>query len=60
MRIDLEARPNRSTLREILSPVIALLVAVIIGGVVVALMGRSPLTAFMVYFVDPIRCRRSQ
>lgn len=54
MRIDLEARPKRSTLREILSPVIALIVAVLIGGAVVAIMGRSPLTAFDVYFVQPL------
>ena len=54
MRIDLEARPQRSTLREILSPVAALVVAIVIGGIVVALMGRSPLTAFDVYFVEPL------
>src|SRR5579863_3571698 len=54
MRIDLEARPKRSTLREILSPVAALIVAIIVGGIVVAIMGRSPLKALMVYFVDPL------
>src|SRR5579863_5987638 len=54
MRIDLEARPKRSTLREILSVVAALIVAIVIGGVVVAIMGRSPLTAFDVYFVEPL------
>src|SRR5215475_9594471 len=54
MRIDLEARARRSRLREILSPVAALLVAIIIGGVVGAVMGRSPLTTFNVYFVEPL------
>src|ERR1700744_5991039 len=54
MRIDLETRAKRSTFREIVSPIIALIVAIIIGGVVVAIMGRSPLTAFDVYFVEPL------
>jgi general nucleoside transport system permease protein len=54
MRIDLEARPQRSTLREILAPVLALIVAILIGGIVIALMGRSTLTAFDVYFVEPL------
>jgi simple sugar transport system permease protein len=54
MRIDLEARPQRSTLREILAPIGALVVAILIGGIVVALMGRSTLEAFDVYFVEPL------
>jgi ABC-type uncharacterized transport system permease subunit len=54
MRIDLEARAQRSTTREILAPVIAMLVAIAIGGIVVTLMGRSPLRAFVVYFVEPL------
>jgi general nucleoside transport system permease protein len=54
MRIDLEARAQRSTLREILAPVGAMVVAIIIGGIVVALMGISPLAAFNVYFVEPL------
>lgn len=54
MRIDLEARRQRSTLREILAPVVALIVAILIGGIVIALMGRSTLTAFNVYFFEPL------
>jgi ABC-type uncharacterized transport system permease subunit len=54
MRIDLEARAQRSTIREILAPVAAMVVAILIGGVVIALMGRSPLQAFVVYFVEPL------
>src|SRR5450631_1221944 len=54
MRIDLEARLQRSTIREILAPVGALIVAILIGGVVVALMGRSTIEAFNVYFVEPL------
>jgi simple sugar transport system permease protein len=54
MRIDLYARPQRSTLREILAPIAALIVAILIGGVVIALMGRSTIEAFNVYFVEPL------
>jgi simple sugar transport system permease protein len=54
MRIDLDARSRRSALREILAPVAALVVAILIGGAVIALMGRSTIEAFNVYFVDPL------
>jgi simple sugar transport system permease protein len=54
VRIDLFARPQRSTPREILAPIAALIVAILIGGIVIALMGRSPITAFNVYFVEPL------
>ena len=54
MRLDLYARPSRSRLREILAPVGAMIVAILIGGSVVALMGRSPLEAFDVYFIEPL------
>ena len=54
MRVDLVARTQRSRLREILAPVAAMAVAIVVGGIVVALMGRSPLTAFDVYFVQPL------
>jgi general nucleoside transport system permease protein len=54
MRIDLEARATRSATLEIVAPLIALVVSVLIGGVVVALLGKSPQQAFFVYFVDPL------
>jgi simple sugar transport system permease protein len=54
MRIDLEARPKRSVLLDILAPLIALALAILIGGVVVAILGKSPLAAFQVYFVAPL------
>jgi general nucleoside transport system permease protein len=54
MRLDLEARAQRSTLREILAPVGAMIVAILIGGIVVSLMGISPLAAFNVYFIEPL------
>lgn len=54
MRIDLEARGARSTIAEIAAPVGALLAAVLIGGVGIALLGKSPWQAFNVYFVAPL------
>src|SRR5579871_6088306 len=54
MRIDLEARATRSRWRDVLAPLVALVVAMVVGGIVVALMGKSPLEAFDVYFVKPL------
>ncbi|MDB5593998.1 MAG: inner-rane translocator [Hyphomicrobiales bacterium] len=54
MRIDLEARTARSTALEIIAPFAAFVVAVLIGGLVVALLGKSPLQAFSVYFIEPL------
>src|SRR5260221_12611083 len=54
MRIDLEARAKRSRLREILAPIASLFLAMLIGGLIVALMGKSPLQAFLVYFIEPL------
>ncbi|MDB5651098.1 MAG: inner-rane translocator [Hyphomicrobiales bacterium] len=54
MRIDLEARTSRSTTLELLAPFAAFVIAVLIGGIVVALLGKSPLQAFSVYFIEPL------
>lgn len=54
MRIAFVPRRETSTLRRVLTPVLALVVAVLIGGLIVALMGKSPLTAFRVFILDPL------
>jgi simple sugar transport system permease protein len=54
MRIDLEPRSRRSVILEVAAPIAALFVAVIIGGVVITLLGRSPIQAFEVYFLAPV------
>ena len=54
MRLDLEPRAQRSRLLEALAPLGALALAILIGGLVVALLGKSPLQAFRVYFIDPV------
>ncbi|MBV9218853.1 MAG: ABC transporter permease [Methylobacteriaceae bacterium] len=54
MRIDLEPRAARSPTLEVLAPVAALILAMLIGGVVIAALGRSPVEAFKVYFIAPV------
>ncbi|MHC2089805.1 ABC transporter permease [Methylobacterium sp. CM6244] len=54
MRIDLSLRTSRSPLMDGLAPILAFVVAVAIGGIVVAAMGRSPAAAFVTYFVAPL------
>jgi ABC-type uncharacterized transport system permease subunit len=54
MRIDLEARSARSPVLEVLAPFAALLAAIVIGGLVIALIGKSPVQALFVYFLEPL------
>ncbi|KQP39088.1 sugar ABC transporter permease [Methylobacterium sp. Leaf104] len=54
MRIDLTPRTDRSALMDALSPVLAFAAALVVGGLVVAAMGRSPAAAFVTYFVAPL------
>ncbi|KQU24203.1 sugar ABC transporter permease [Methylobacterium sp. Leaf94] len=54
MRIDLTPRIGRSALMDALSPILAFLAALVIGGLVVAALGRSPAAAFVTYFVAPL------
>ena len=54
MRLDLEPRPAPGPLLVYGTPVLALGAAVAIGGVVVALLGHSPVDAFWAYFVQPL------
>ncbi len=54
MRIDLEPRGAPSRALEILAPIAAFVVAMLIGGLVVWLLGKSPARAFQVYFIEPL------
>ncbi|MBL8587470.1 MAG: ABC transporter permease, partial [Methylobacteriaceae bacterium] len=54
MRIDLEPRSERSRLLEWAAPALAFVVAILIGGLVVAALGKSPTRAFVVYFIEPL------
>src|SRR5262245_8435586 len=54
MRIRLEKRPEHSKAMAVLSPVIAIGLTVIVGGMIFALRGFDPLEALYVYFVEPL------
>ena len=54
MRIELEKRPNVSKLFSILSPVIALVLTMIFGGVMFLLLGKNPVTALYSFFIEPL------
>lgn len=54
MRIELEKRPRPSVLISVLSPFLALALTVIAGGIMFALIGRSPADALYGFFVEPL------
>ena len=54
MRIALESRGEVGWLRNWLTPIAALAVALATGGLIVALLGKSPVVAFKVYLRDPL------
>ena len=54
MRLELIPRRDVSSLQRALAPLWAILVALVLGGMIVAFLGRSPLAAFKVYFLDPL------
>lgn len=54
MRIELERRPEVSRLFSILSPVIALALTMIFGGIMFLLLGKNPITALYSFFIEPL------
>lgn len=54
LSISLVPRGHVSLTRTLVTPVVALAIALVIGGVIVALMGRSPLAAFKVFVREPL------
>lgn len=54
MRLVLERRGERSVSMAILSPVIALALTVLVGGMIFAARGLDPLEALYVYFLEPL------
>lgn len=54
MRLVLEKRSEHSAKMALLSPVIALCLTVIAGGIIFALCGLNPFEALYVYFVEPL------
>ncbi len=51
--IVLEPRPQPSRALSLLSPVIAIVLTLIAGGILMALMGRPPVEALSIYFFQP-------
>lgn len=54
MRLVLEKRPERSAGMALLSPIIALTLTVIAGGMIFALRGLDPFESLFVYFIEPL------
>jgi ABC-type uncharacterized transport system permease subunit len=54
MRLVLEKRPERSLVMAYASPLIAIALTIIIGGIIFALRGLNPLSALYVYFIEPV------
>ncbi len=59
MRLVLEKRAERSKAMVLLSPVLAVLLTVLVGGIIFALRGLDPLHAHYIYFVEPLTARWS-
>src|SRR2546423_3701554 len=51
----LETRPQPSRLMSLLSPLLALAITVVVGIVLFWLLGRAPLRALQVFFVEPVK-----
>jgi len=54
MRLVLEKRAEHSAKMALLSPIIALALTVVVGGVIFALRGLDPVEALYVYFIEPL------
>lgn len=54
MQIVLEKRSQASSWMNVMSPVLAISLTVIMGGLIFATMGKPPLTALYLYFIDPL------
>ncbi len=54
MRLVLEKRAEHSAKMALLSPIIAIVLTLITGGIIFALRGLDPLAALYVYFVEPL------
>ncbi|MET3774979.1 simple sugar transport system permease protein [Rhizobium alvei] len=55
LRIELEKRPNPSKLYAALSPFIALLLTLTCGAILFAALGKDPIEALYLFFIDPLR-----
>src|SRR5215472_10341372 len=54
MQLVLERRPERSAVIAVASPLIAVALTIFTFAILFAIMGKNPLTAIWVYFLDPL------
>ncbi len=54
MQLVLEKRPERSTTIAIASPLIAIALTLVTFAILFAIMGKNPIAALYVYFVEPL------
>ena len=54
MRLALERRPERSPVMALLSPAIAIMLTLATGAALFALLGKPPVAALKIYFLDPL------
>ena len=54
MQLILEKRAQASALMNVASPILAILLTVVLGGIIFAAMGQPPLKALYIYFIDPL------
>jgi len=54
MRLTLEKRPEASAAMAFASPLLALALTVLTGGIIFALRGDNPFSALYVYFIEPL------
>ncbi|MDH4440291.1 MAG: ABC transporter permease [Rhizobium sp.] len=54
MRIELERRPRQSSLFAVVSPLLALALTVLFGGIMFALLGKDPVAALYSFFIEPL------
>src|SRR5207237_10244718 len=55
MRLALERRAERSIIRALASPLIAIMLTLATGAALFALLGKPPIEALKIYFLDPLR-----
>ncbi len=54
MQLVLERRPERSTAIAVASPLIAVALTIVTFAILFAIMGKNPLSAIYVYFIEPL------
>ena len=54
MKLWLELRPEQSRVMSVVSPLLAIALTVIAGGIIFAASGLDPLHALFIYFVEPV------